>query len=68
MRVKYCIHNFVFLYSKYYENLTKMTEQMLKSGFFLFRLLIGQDSGFSSKIGVIPTKSGWLDSLIMKLV
>ena len=45
-----------------------MTEQMSKLGFFLFRLLIGRDSGFSSKIGVIPTKSGWSDSLVMKLV
>ena len=48
------------LYSKYYENLTEMTEQMSKSGFFISRPHIGRDSGFSSKIGVIPTKwDGW---------
>ena len=29
------IFYFMLLYSKYYENLTKMSEQMSKSGFFL---------------------------------
>ena len=33
----------------------------------LFMLLsLTQDSGFSSKFGIIPTKSGWLDSLILR--
>ena len=34
-----------------------------KIGMFLSRSQIGWDSGFSSKIGRILTKSGWLDSL-----
>ena len=37
-------------------------------GIFLSRRHIGQDSGFFSKTGIIPTKSGWLDSLALKLV
>ena len=36
---------------------------MLQSGFFLSRQNTDQDSGFSSKIGRIPTRSEWLDSL-----
>ena len=38
----------MFLYRKYYENLTKMTKQISKSGVFLSRSHIGRDSGFSS--------------------
>ena len=41
----------------------KMSQQESKSGFFLSQSHIDQDSGFSSKIGIIPTKSGWLDNL-----
>ena len=48
----------------FYENLTKISQHESKSGFFLSRShTIGRDSGFSSKIGIIATKSGWLDSL-----
>ena len=48
----------------FYENLTKISQHESKSGFFLSRShTIVRDSGFSSKIGIIPTKSGWLDSL-----
>ena len=32
-------------------------------GIFPIPIAIGRDSGFASKIGIIPTKSGWLDSL-----
>ena len=39
-------------------------EQMSKLEFFLSWSHIGWDSGFSSKIRRIPTKSGWLDSLL----
>ena len=53
------ILHFVF----FYENLTKISQHELKSGFFLSWSHIGWDSGFSSKIRIIPTKSGWLDSL-----
>ena len=51
--------HFVF----FYENLTKISQHELKSGFFLSRSHIGRNSGFSIKIRIIPTKSGWLDSL-----
>ena len=40
----------------------KISKQMSKSGFFLSRSHVGRDSGFSSKIGRIATRSGWLDS------
>ena len=40
-------------------------KQMPKSGFFLSRSYIGWDSGFSSKIGKIPTQPKRLDSLHM---
>ena len=56
IRVKYSA--FCFLY----ENLMKISQHESKSGFFLSRLHIGWDSGFSSKIGIVPMKSGWLDS------
>ena len=35
----------------------------VKIGFLLSRSHIGRDSGFSSKIERIPTRSGWLDIL-----
>ena len=41
----------------------KIWEQISTSGFLLSRSHFGQDSGFSIKIGRIPTRSGWLDSL-----
>ena len=34
-----------------------------KIGIFLSRPKLRRDSGFSGKIGIIPTKSGWLDIL-----
>ena len=34
-----------------------------KIGIFLSQPKLRRDSGFSSKIGIIPTKSRWLDSL-----
>ena len=37
---------------------------MSKSRFFLSRSYIGQDLRFSSKIGAILTKLGWLDNLL----
>ena len=40
-----------------------MSERMSKSGFLLSRSHVGRESEFSIKNGVIPTKSGWLDSL-----
>ena len=43
--------------------LVYLSTQMWKSGFFLSRSHIGRDSGFSSKIGRIPTRSGWLNIL-----
>ena len=45
----------------------KISHHESKSGFFLSRSHIGGDSGFSSKIRIIPTKSGWLDSLIFQV-
>ena len=51
--------HFVF----FYENLTKLSQHESNSGFFLSRSHIGRDSGFSSKIRIIPTKSGRLDNL-----
>ena len=53
------ILHFIF----FYENLMKMSQHNLKSRFFQSQSHIGQDLG-SSKIGIIPTKSGRLDSLI----
>ena len=44
----------------------KKSKQMSKLGFFLSRSHVGLNSGFSSKIGRIPTKSEWLDSLYCK--
>ena len=41
----------------------KISQLKSKSGFFLSRSHIGWDSGFSSKIGIILMKLGWLDSL-----
>ena len=41
----------------------KISQHESKSGFSLSRSHVGQDSGFSRKIAIIPTKSGWLDSL-----
>ena len=58
------ILHFVFSYEK----LTKILQHESKSGFFLSRSHIGRDSGLTSKIGMIPTKSGWLDSLCYKEV
>ena len=58
------ILHFVF----FYENLTKILQHESKSGFFLSRSHIGRDLGLTSKIGMVPTKSGWLDSLCYKEV
>ena len=41
----------------------KISQHESKSGFFLSLSHIGWDSGLSSKIGIIPMKSGWLYSL-----
>ena len=41
----------------------KISQHESKSGFGLSRSHVGRDSGFSRKIAIIPTKSGWLDSL-----
>ena len=41
----------------------KISEQLSKSEIFLSRTHIDRDSGFSSKIGRTPTRSGWLNSL-----
>ena len=41
----------------------KISEQLSKSEIFLSRTHIDRDSGFSSKIGRTPTRSGWLKSL-----
>ena len=54
IRVKTFTVHFVF----FYENLTKILQHGSKLWFFLPRSHIGRDSGFSSKIGIIPTKSG----------
>ena len=43
--------------------LVYFSKQMSKLGFFLCWSHIGRDSRFSSKIGRIPTRSGWLDIL-----
>ena len=43
----------------------KITEPMLKSGFFLSRSHIGQDSGFSSKI--VRTRRDWDGWTVWKL-
>ena len=53
------ILHFVFVY----ENLTKISQHESKSEFFRSRSHIGRGSGFSSKIGMILTKSGVLDNL-----
>ena len=55
------IHNIVFLHSKYYENLTKMTEQMSQSGFFLSRSHIGRESVF----GIFKQNRGNPDEIEM---
>ena len=63
IRVKY----FVILYGKHYENLTKMSSQgccslkeMSKPRFFTSRRHMDRDSGFSSKIAIIPrNRDGW---------
>ena len=47
-----CILHFVY----FHENLTNIAQHESKSGFFLSRSHIGRDSGFSSKIRIIPTK------------
>ena len=44
----------------------KKSKQMSKLGFFLSRSHVGLNSGSSSKIGKIPTKLEWLDSLYCK--
>ena len=41
----------------------KISQHESKSVFSLSRSHVGQDSGFSRKIAIISTKSGWLDSL-----
>ena len=41
----------------------KISEQLSKSEIFLSQTHIDQHSGFSSKIGRTPTRSGWLKSL-----
>ena len=51
------------IFVSFYQNLTKISQYKSKSRFFLSLSHIGRDSGFSSKIGTIPTKSGWLDRL-----
>ena len=53
------ILHFVF----FYKNFTKISQHESKLGFFPSRSHIGRDSGCSSKIGIIPTKSEWLDRL-----
>ena len=40
-----------------------ISEQLSKSEIFLSRTQIDRDSGFSSKVGRTPTRSGWLKSL-----
>ena len=45
----------------------KYQNRCKKSGFFLSRLHVGRDSGFSIKIRVLQTKSGWLDSMSLFL-
>ena len=50
------------LHFVFYENLTKISHHESKSGFFLSRSHIDRDLGFSSKIGIIQMKLGWLDS------
>ena len=37
----------------------------VKSGFLQSRSHVGRDLGFSIKVGIIPTKLGWLDSLLI---
>ena len=41
----------------------KISEQLSKSEIFLSRTHIDRDSGFSSKVGRTPTRSGWLKNL-----
>ena len=41
----------------------KYQKGCLNRDFFLSQLHVGRDLGFSNKIGVISTKSEWLDSL-----
>ena len=41
----------------------KISEQLSNPEIFLSRTRIDRDSGFSSKIGRTPTRSGWLKSL-----
>ena len=41
-------------------------EQTFKIGMFLSQPCMNRDLGFSSKIGIVPPKSGWLDTLHAK--
>ena len=68
--LKFSAHQFqlsiiccVFLYKCHKNSLEKSKQMIVKIGIFQSRSYIGQDSGFSSKIRRILTKSGWLDSL-----
>ena len=49
------------IWRKYLSGLVARGSRSSKSGFPRFR----RDSGFSRKIGIIPTKSGWLDTLLV---
>ena len=49
------IFAFSFLLREFDDNITTRVQIEI----FLSRSHIGQDSGFSSKIRIIPTKSGW---------
>ena len=57
LRVKYSA--FRFLLWKFDKNITTRVEIWI----FPIHLHIGRDWGFSSKIGIIPTESRWLDLL-----
>ena len=51
------------IWRKYLSGLVARGSRSSKSGFSLSRPRLCRDSGFSSKIWIIPTKSGWLDTL-----
>ena len=50
------------IWRKYLSGLVARGSRSSKSGFFLSCPRLRRDSGFSSIIGIIPTKSGWLDT------
>ena len=53
----------MFMY-EHHKNSSENIGTDIKIGIYPSRLYIGWDSGFSSQIGRIPTKLGWLDSLV----